>query len=423
MISGSPMNQPTVVICPFCGATQPSSEVCIACTTPLDASTRQETLARMGPWSLRSAAMPFMPGCSWAQLERFIERGVVTRETILRGPTTRQLWTIATRAPGVAHLFGVCHACQTKVDRGAAACPACRASFGAPLDRNHLGLPTEHEEPSAHIEGTGGARLSAFATNDELREGLHDEVRRRRSMGRTVDRAVPVRTAEESGRGAVPDEGSPTGGSIVSDPTGTGAARRLAPSMALGGLSLLLMAAIVVGAMVAIDGRGGNTQDSARTVAAGTDHAQSMSMPSSPGAGAEGVHARPSDAGPPLHRPISDDSGPETPANPSAVHSSATRSKAASSVPPLPTAPPTPASRATATDPALVEIDDLLDHAHDRSLARSERRRTVTLASERLDALLSTSTTPSALAALAERRLRLDEARRRLEAETFLRGE
>src|SRR5262245_7092805 len=119
------MSEAKTLICPFCGARQPTAASCGACGTPLDEETTRTTLAHMGPWFLRSDAMPFMPGCSWDQLATFVARGIVTRDSVLRGPTTRQLWTIARRVPGVAHLLGLCHACQAKVDPKKGACPAC----------------------------------------------------------------------------------------------------------------------------------------------------------------------------------------------------------------------------------------------------------------------------------------------------------
>lgn len=158
---------------------------CTACGTPLDDATRRTTLSRMGPWFVRLESLPFMPGCSWSQLAELVERGVIHAGSVVRGPTTRQLWTLAERTPGVAHLVGRCHACGSAAARDDACCRVCRASFGAPLDRDSLGIvPPDEPSASTHAFNDGDEpRLSSFATNSELREGIHEEVRRRRSLG------------------------------------------------------------------------------------------------------------------------------------------------------------------------------------------------------------------------------------------------
>src|SRR5690606_17226582 len=60
--------------------------------------------------------------------------------TVLRGPTTKQFWSIARHAPGVAHLLGYCHTCGEHVQPTAKLCPACGTSFGEVPQRNELGL-------------------------------------------------------------------------------------------------------------------------------------------------------------------------------------------------------------------------------------------------------------------------------------------
>jgi hypothetical protein len=94
----------------------------------------------MGPWEIRDDRVPFRPGCSYATLVRLIEQGVVKGETVLRGPSTRQFWTLARHTPGVAHKLGLCHNCQTLVKPDAFSCPKCDASFEVERDRQHMGL-------------------------------------------------------------------------------------------------------------------------------------------------------------------------------------------------------------------------------------------------------------------------------------------
>lgn len=185
------MSKPQAIICPYCGETQAAADHCRACGGLFEPLSRQATHNEMGPWFIRSPARPFQPGCSYETLMKLLERGQVDRHTLLRGPSTKQFWTIAKRVPGVAHLLGFCHQCDAEVNPGDHGCPHCGVPFGAYLDRNHLGLPEIRPLPW-EIDGTtadhGGAReqrnggamrsergglapqrgLSSFATDQEL---------------------------------------------------------------------------------------------------------------------------------------------------------------------------------------------------------------------------------------------------------------
>lgn len=135
------MTKTKIVICPYCGNSQPVEDICRSCGGLYDELSRQATHNDMGPWFIRNLMRPFQPGCSYETLVRLIERGQIDRYTILRGPTTKQFWTVARRVPSIAHLLGHCHNCDIKVDVGDHGCPTCGVPFGAYLERNHLGLP------------------------------------------------------------------------------------------------------------------------------------------------------------------------------------------------------------------------------------------------------------------------------------------
>ncbi|MFO0829919.1 MAG: hypothetical protein U0572_17390 [Phycisphaerales bacterium] len=167
MASSSP-DTVTPEICPFCGEERDAAPTngsatggtprCRACLAFLDPLSRQVTQSHMGPWFLRDATRPFFPGVSWEILVGLINRGDISRESIVRGPGTGQFWMRADHAAGIAHLFGVCHACGAEVARGDDRCGACGVVFPRGGDRDRLGL-------------SGTERLSAFATNEELRAG------------------------------------------------------------------------------------------------------------------------------------------------------------------------------------------------------------------------------------------------------------
>jgi hypothetical protein len=174
-----------VVICPYCGETQPAGERCRVCLGLFEPLSRQATHNAMGPWFIRNPGNPFQPGMSYETLVKMVDRGQINRYTIVRGPTTKQFWTVARHTPGVAHLLGYCHSCDTPVNKKELGCAKCGAPFGAYLERNYLGLPEikplpwEAETPDAtdqwgaHFgtprpQATG---LSSFGTDEELSGG------------------------------------------------------------------------------------------------------------------------------------------------------------------------------------------------------------------------------------------------------------
>jgi hypothetical protein len=135
------MAKTRILICPYCGDTQPHAPRCRACGGHLDPLSRRATHNAMGPWFLRDPKRPYQPGLSYETVIQLISQDRITRNSIMRGPTTRQFWNVAKRIPGVAHLFGCCHACDGVVAPDDHACPHCGERFGAYLDRNHMGLP------------------------------------------------------------------------------------------------------------------------------------------------------------------------------------------------------------------------------------------------------------------------------------------
>ncbi|MCG8614806.1 MAG: hypothetical protein MI802_01210, partial [Desulfobacterales bacterium] len=133
--------QPSVILCPYCGNAQTEPrDRCTACGGHFDELSLKATQGHMGPWFVRDRANPFRPGCSYEVLVKEIERGRVTATTILRGPTTRQFWSIAQNVPGVAHHLGYCHACGKTVKPGSSACEHCGEVFFAPTLKDNLGL-------------------------------------------------------------------------------------------------------------------------------------------------------------------------------------------------------------------------------------------------------------------------------------------
>jgi hypothetical protein len=157
----------SIELCPFCGEPRDDSDDTIApngtprcrvCLAFLDPLSRQVTQNHMGPWFIRDGARPHYPGVAYEVLVGLVARGDIGPDTAIRGPGTGQFWMRAAVAPGVAHLLGSCHACGAEAARGADRCRTCGVHFPRYPDRERLGLVVDE-------------RLSAFAPNDQLRDG------------------------------------------------------------------------------------------------------------------------------------------------------------------------------------------------------------------------------------------------------------
>ena len=135
-----PMAKQRILACPLCGETQYEQSVCKQCAARLDPDGLLLAEASFGPWYLRDEDQPFSPGMTYDILIRKVRDGVIENYTLLRGPTTRQLWKVANRVPGIAHLLGRCHACREHIDPKSLSCTTCGEAFGGYRDRNNLGL-------------------------------------------------------------------------------------------------------------------------------------------------------------------------------------------------------------------------------------------------------------------------------------------
>ena len=104
-----------LTLCPYCGNTQSGGDKCGQCGGLFEPLSRKATQISMGPWYIRDPRMPFRPGCSFVVIKRQAKAGKIKSTTVLRGPTTRQFWSVARNVPGVAHLIGYCHDCAEKI--------------------------------------------------------------------------------------------------------------------------------------------------------------------------------------------------------------------------------------------------------------------------------------------------------------------
>lgn len=116
------------------------AEHCEKCRGSFEPLSRQATQNIMGPWQVRNERNPFVPGVSYEMLKDMAAKGKVARTTVVRGPGTKQFWSLACNAPGVAVLLGECHNCHAAVRPDEFLCSTCGAVLTCSTDRQHLGL-------------------------------------------------------------------------------------------------------------------------------------------------------------------------------------------------------------------------------------------------------------------------------------------
>ncbi|MEM1097472.1 MAG: hypothetical protein AAGH92_01665 [Planctomycetota bacterium] len=183
---GQEARKPHAVLCPYCGHTQRKrsaasgtaetvksrTERCDVCGGLFEPLSRKATQIAMGPWFLRDKRNPFRPGCSFEVLEKLINAGQIGPTTVLRGPTTRQFWSIARNVPGVAHRLGYCHACggsfdpeDLKLDQ-TDQCPFCETVFKTPRHRNELGLAYPNRKAADSAQRSLDRQLALLSGKD-----------------------------------------------------------------------------------------------------------------------------------------------------------------------------------------------------------------------------------------------------------------
>src|SRR5438876_5872530 len=116
------------VCCPYCGAimsADAAGQPCPRCTMEDTPATRAATKSRIGPWYVLQARNPAAPGMKWITLLSLVEKGQVTARSIVRGPTTHQLWRFAAHVKGLSREFGLCFSCGGRIEKSEHVCPHC----------------------------------------------------------------------------------------------------------------------------------------------------------------------------------------------------------------------------------------------------------------------------------------------------------
>lgn len=131
--------KPVHAVCPFCGVVgDDSGKPCRQCGLENTQATRYATRSKIGPWFVWQQRNPSAPGMNWATLMSLVEKGRITPRSVVRGPTTGQLWRFAARVKGLSREFGTCWHCGAPVERNSRMCMACKRLQQPPLNPDVL---------------------------------------------------------------------------------------------------------------------------------------------------------------------------------------------------------------------------------------------------------------------------------------------
>lgn len=130
------------------------------------AATRQATRTRIGPWFVLQTRNPASPGMKYATLITLIQKGQITFRSVIRGPTTHQLWRFASRVKGISREFGLCYSCGSTLQRTAVVCSRCSKSQELPLDSDSF---LEADTTKSGNRSDTGSGLESAAESSVMR--------------------------------------------------------------------------------------------------------------------------------------------------------------------------------------------------------------------------------------------------------------
>jgi len=150
--AAAPQRSVGKVVCPYCGSVnEKSTGPCPRCTMEDTPATRASTKARIGPWYVLQSRNPSAPGMKWSTMLSLVSRGQVAPRSIVRGPTTHQLWRFAGHVKGLSREMGICYACGLEIEKTANQCPHCDRLQEPPINPDAL-LETREPAPRPTVQ-------------------------------------------------------------------------------------------------------------------------------------------------------------------------------------------------------------------------------------------------------------------------------
>ncbi len=159
--------------CVSCGQlVRRAEETCASCGQDLSPKMLARMRLHAGPWYVLEHVRPF-PGVALDRLLLQIKRGVLTRTTIVRGPSTGHQWKFAAETPGLSKHLGCCWSCHRDVQATDTHCPACQAYLDAGVESGAKPpAPPASDESAELVQLTAALRVApapAAADSDGAR--------------------------------------------------------------------------------------------------------------------------------------------------------------------------------------------------------------------------------------------------------------
>jgi len=169
-------------VCPYCGAVTAVIEKptgpCPKCNMEDTPATRAATKARIGPWYVLQTRNPSAPGMKWATLLSLVSKGQVTPRSVVRGPTTHQLWKFAAHVKGLSREFNLCYSCGGEIERTTNQCQHCDRLQEPPVNPDSL-LESRDLTPRGTLHKEIKLAQSDAPTTDMVLAGGSDDRRQR----------------------------------------------------------------------------------------------------------------------------------------------------------------------------------------------------------------------------------------------------
>ena len=115
-------------LCPFCGAFNSGIlKPCAHCEMEDTTAARDANRQRSGLWFVMPPNGPASAGMNFDAIVALISRQLILPRTVVRGPTTGQLWRLASKIRGLSREFGHCYACGGDIRNQRNRLPALRS--------------------------------------------------------------------------------------------------------------------------------------------------------------------------------------------------------------------------------------------------------------------------------------------------------